>query len=626
LNTQKQILLIVVLFFTFVGGCAAYTIIDLPLRAPDQQDWTHDQSVERGALLFANNCRTCHGIKGQGGVGLPLNKPEFKDQDPLVLVANQKLLQTTLYCGRLGTRMPAWLNVNGGSLNAEQVNHLIDLITEAADPNLKDDTGQPFLDDNGNPSSKGWLEAVGFAHNLNRETNALVGGDNLDGVAKQHNIGYGELAAANNVPIFGTLSQGSVLQIPASSGSPAYDYHVYNNNETITKVADSQHVGARIIADLNGLKYKFTESKGKSTLTLLAPDGTEVPGLTQNTTLKLPASTTYTVASGDTLDAIAAKHGLTASAIASLNAAILTAQKYSDTSKPLESNNRLNLPAGTGIVVQPGQTVGTIATSHGLKPEDLQTLNGLTAETVVGAGQKLKLPDSTRYTIQIGDTLALIASGHGIAVDALVNANDPKPSDPLSAEVVLKLPPVDKFQVKGQSLDDVAQAYSNVTADSLGQANSVPANVILLIGTKLNLPADSWGSTPANTLNNGTACVQHAVPNSVYANLLPGAATPAVTAPATLSTTVKVEAHADDYTVTADGTAQPLNKGVVAIATGKSITFTNVAGLHTITQNGTKQGDNFTQGQTRTLTFDKAGQYKITCDFHPDMLINIFVQ
>ena len=262
MNTQKQILLIVVLFFTFVGGCAAYSIIDLPVRAPDQAQWTQDQSIERGALLFANNCRTCHGIMGQGGVGLPLNKPEFKDQDPLVLANNKKLLMTTLYCGRAGTRMPPWLNSNGGSLNAEQINHLIDLITAPADPNLKDDTGQPFTDPTGNPSSKGWLEAVDFAHNLNRESSALVGGDALDGIAKQHNIGYAELAKLNNVPVFGTLTQGSVLHIPGFKQMPnGYDYHVYNNNETITKVADSQHVGALILADLNNIPYKFTEEQ-----------------------------------------------------------------------------------------------------------------------------------------------------------------------------------------------------------------------------------------------------------------------------------------------------------------------------------------------------------------------------
>ena len=127
MNTHKQIVLIVALSFLFVGACAAYSAIDLPLRSPRQSAYFQSESIDRGALLFANNCRTCHGIKGQGGVGLPLNKPDFKNQDPLILVANQALIHTTLFCGRAGTLMPPWLNTNGGSLNTEQIQHLIDL-------------------------------------------------------------------------------------------------------------------------------------------------------------------------------------------------------------------------------------------------------------------------------------------------------------------------------------------------------------------------------------------------------------------------------------------------------------------------------------------------------------------
>ena len=110
MNTQKQIVMMVALMFLFVGGCAAYTAIELPVRAPSQADWTRDQSLERGALLFANNCRTCHGNLGQGGVGPQLlNNPDtqFQDQDPLKLAANRELLNRTLSCGRAGTLMPA---------------------------------------------------------------------------------------------------------------------------------------------------------------------------------------------------------------------------------------------------------------------------------------------------------------------------------------------------------------------------------------------------------------------------------------------------------------------------------------------------------------------------------------
>jgi LysM repeat protein/mono/diheme cytochrome c family protein len=620
LNTQKQILLIVVLFFTLVGGCAAYSIIDLPYRAPNQQDYQKDQSIERGALLFANNCRTCHGIKGQGGVGLPLNKPEFQNQDPLVLAANRQLIQTTLYCGRAGTLMPAWLNTNGGSLNGEQIVHLIDLITAPVSDAVKDDEG--------NPTSKGWTEAVDFAHNLNRETNALVGGDSLDSIAQGHRIGYEELAKANGLTVDSKLTAGMVLKVPGFKNDPnGYDYHVYKNNETISKITESQHVGAIILADLNNLKYKFTESKDTADFTLLNDQGAVITGMFPGTTLKLPDGAGYVVKSGDTLDDIATKNGVSASDIKSLNPNVLSGTAND---AKLDSENKLKLPPGTKAIVQPGQTLAVIATNHGTDAKTLQGLNNLTAETVVGAGQALTLPADAKYTIQTGDTIASVAQDHGITADALASLNNLKPTDPISPQVVLKMPKIDSFHVEGQTLADVAKGYSNVTAESLAAANNIaPPNSTVRIGLKLNLPADAWGSAPPNTINQGTACVEHAVPQSTFEKL-PGlsTATPeaAATPPATQAKTVSVDAHANDFTLTADGTAQPANKGIVSIAKGTVVPFKNVAGLHTIDLNGVKQGDNFKQGETRQITFNTTGEIKVTCEFHPDMFVDVFVQ
>ena len=625
MNTQKQIFLIVVLSFVFTGACTAYSIIELPSRAPSQVTWTKAQSVERGALLFANNCRTCHGIKGQGGVGLPLNSSvnpdarNFQNQDPLILKANQALLRTTISCGRAGTVMPAWLKQNSGSLNNIQVEHLIDLITSPIEEKHKDAEGVV--------TSEGWLLAVEFAHNLNRETSGNVGGDTLDTIAKAHGIGPKELAAANNVPLFGILKQGSKLTIPGFRGDPGgYTYNVYNNNETITKVAESQHVGAAIVADLNNLQYKFTEAKGKATFQLLDKDGATITGLFPGDKLKLPQGATYAVSSGDTLDAIAKRHNLSASAISALNPDTL---RNVDSTKPLDAERKLTLPPGTGVVVQDGQTLGVVASQHGLTLDVLAKENSLDAAAIVKTGDKLKLPANTPYTIQTGDTLALVAAEHGISPADLANANKLQPTDNISPAVVLVLPPVNEYDVKGDSLDAIAKTYSNVTADSLAKANGVQATSVLRIGQVLKLPADTWGSAPPDAKNPGTACVQHAVPDSSFATL-PGVGTPkaevAVVAPTTVSKDVKIDAHANDWTVTADGTAQPANKGVVTVAKGTSVGFSSVAGLHTITNNGTKDGDDLRAGQSRTLTFPTAGQFKITCDYHPAMLANIFVQ
>lgn len=602
----------IALLFLFVGGCAAYSAVDLPIRAEDQQQWTKDQSLERGALLFANNCRTCHGNTGQGGVGPQLRANEttkFQDQDPLVLAANRALIQRTLYCGRAGTLMPAWLNTNGGSLNAIQIQHLVDFLT------------YPVADDGtGEMTSKWWGEAEEFAHNLNDEVAVLVGGDTLATIAKAHGVGPKELAAANNLPVEGTLKQGSEINIPAFKGSKAYTYTAYKDNETITKIAEAQFVGARILADLNDITYDFTEKRGVATFALTL-NGQEIAGLFPGDKLKLPAGATYQVSSGDSKLSIAQQHSITVSQLESLNKNI-DASLASDAALPFE--HMLTLPKLTAVV-QEGDTLGTIAQQHGLKVDALATENGIGTDAVVAVGTALKLPSGTKYIVQTGDTWVEVAKAHGSTAAELAAANSLKETDPLLSVVVLQLPQIDSYVVKGQSIAQVAEGYGNVTAQSLAAKNNVKPTDNLRIGLQLKLPEDAWGSAPPDAKNAGTACVQYAVSKTAFDNIT-GAGGETATAPTTVSKDVKVDAHANDWVVTADGAASAPNKGVVTIAKGTAVPFTSIAGLHTITVNGKKDGDNLKQGDSRTITFNDAGTFKITCDFHPDMLANIFVQ
>ncbi|MBI2767002.1 MAG: LysM peptidoglycan-binding domain-containing protein [Chloroflexi bacterium] len=623
MNTQKQIFLIVALFFIFTGGCAAYTVIDLPIRAKDQAAWQKSQSVERGALLFANNCRACHGLTGQGGVGLPLNKDAFQNQDPLILANNKALLQRTLACGRAGTRMPVWLNTNGGSLNQRQIDHLVDLITAPVDAKYKDDQG--------NPTSEGWAFASKFGQNLNRETALAIGGDTLGTIAKDHLVGVAELQAIN--PGYGpddVIPKERTIKLPPTKQDPGgRNYIVRKDRETLTKIADGQAVGAVIIAELNNINYKL---EAKTAALTLVPAGGDTSlygnfGLFPGRTLKLPDTAQYVVKSGDTLQTIAAQHGLQPADIAGPNTKVLGG--VTDPAQALSSDTKLKLPASPVAVVQEGQTVASIAAAHGVKAEDIQALNGLQATTVVGVGQALKLPADALYAVQQGDTLASVAAAHGTTADALARANGLSPSDPIRQQVILKLPKVDKFSIKGQSLADVAKTLSNVTADSLAATNKVKANDVLQVGQPLTIPADSWGSVPPDTLNPGTACVQHAIPQSVFeSGAIPGVGSPPPTAtmPPTQSREVSISAGPSDWTVTADGAKQTANQGVVLIAKGTVVKFTGASGLHTIDINGQKQGEDFKQGETREITFNEAGTFKITCQYHPAMLATVFVQ
>jgi len=623
LNTQKQIVLIVALLFIFTGGCAAYSAIDLPIRAEDQSDWTRDQSLERGALLFANNCRTCHGNKGQGGVGPQLLNNEatqFQDQDPLRLRENRTLLQRTLSCGRAGTLMPAWLNTNGGSLNAIQIRHLVDFLSAPIE-----------VTEDGEATSHWWEEAEEFAHNLNGGLAVLISGDTLDTIAKAHGIGPKELAALNNLPLEGNIKKGTELKIPGFKGDPdGYTYTVYKSNETITKIADSQHVGALILADLNNIPYEFKEKRGVATFQLKSADGKDIPGLFPGAKLRLPKGATYTITAGDTLAAIAERHGISVSALTSLNRELLGGF---DNDEELPHERRLDLPQPR-VVVQQGDTLETIAEEHDLEPADLARENGIGEDAAVQPGQELRLPSGTQYVVQAGDTWASAAQKHGTDAAALAQANGADPNGRLSPEVVIALPDIEGYVVKGQSLEDAAAGYGNVTAASLAEANGIQENTVLAIGTQLHLPEDAFGTAPPDAKNPGTACVQYAVPNSIFEFIrtgeAPGGAEPEP--PAQVSKEVTIFATNTvpefDWIVEADGVRSEPNKGVVKMAAPAEVTFTNQAGLHSITVNGTANKPDIgpAPGDSRTITFNDPGKYKFTCDYHPAMLAWLFVE
>ncbi|HKS92226.1 MAG TPA: LysM peptidoglycan-binding domain-containing protein [Tepidiformaceae bacterium] len=619
MNTQKQIFLIVVLFFAFVGGCSAYAVFDIPHRAQEQANHLQDQSVERGALLFANNCRTCHGISGEGIIGPQLNTDGFKNQDPLVLAQTKAMLNHTISCGRAGTQMPTWLDTNGGSLSQEQINHLVDFLTEPVDPSI---TGP-----DGKPTSQGWLDAYQFAQNINRPATALIGGDSLDSIAQGHLIGYSQLAAANgNVPIDQKLKPGTIVHFPGFKAMPqGYDYHVYNDNETIRKIVDNQHYGAVILADLNNFAYSYSLKLQAATFSL-TENGQDIPGLFPGTVVKLPQGAEYVVVATDTLQSIATRQGVSLDDMLSLN------PTFADfgNDKALPSAFTLKLPDNATYTVKAGQAAAAIASLHNVSAADLLQANGLTEASILVPGTKLKLPAGANYVVQSGDTIAQVAEQHNMSADALAQLNGLKANDPISPQVVLKMPAIDHFIVQGQTLTDLAKGYSgapNDIANDFAKTNNIPVDAILRVGQSLQVPLDSAGTVPPGTINDGAACVQYAVPNNIY-QAIPGVstATATVTAPAAVSKTVEIDSHADDWTVTADGTAQPANKGVVTVAKGTAVTFNDKQGLHTITINGKQDGDNFKQGETRTITFNDAGQFKITCDFHPAMLADVFVQ
>jgi len=94
-------------------------------------------NAERGGFLYARNCRSCHGLTGQGAIerpglpGAPLN--DVGNRAPTLTAAQlgprRARLNSTIHCGRVGTAMPPWSISEGGPLNDFQIEQIVTLIT-----------------------------------------------------------------------------------------------------------------------------------------------------------------------------------------------------------------------------------------------------------------------------------------------------------------------------------------------------------------------------------------------------------------------------------------------------------------------------------------------------------------
>ncbi len=156
-NLDKKIVLGGFMLFAVFALIGAYLFALLVVRADassgtwrDKIAEEHQQeaAVTRGRNLYANLCFDCHGKDGKGdvGVGLPLNKPDFKydniKADPAKLAATESLLDLTIHRGRPkpppSFSMPPWGNADGGPLNDEQIRQLIAFIEHGADADWAD--------------------------------------------------------------------------------------------------------------------------------------------------------------------------------------------------------------------------------------------------------------------------------------------------------------------------------------------------------------------------------------------------------------------------------------------------------------------------------------------------------
>jgi beta-lactamase class A len=115
--------------------------------------------------------------------------------------------------------------------------------------------------------------------------------------------------------------------------------------------------------------------------------------------------------------------------------AILSAQSFASAREAVST-----------YLIQPGDTLSTIANTTGVSLDKLISLNGISNPDLIIAGDTLSLmgggtqASGTRYTVKPGDTLWDISRTTGASMDSLVQLNGLGNADYLSVGQVLRVP------------------------------------------------------------------------------------------------------------------------------------------------------------------------------------------
>ncbi|MDU5107449.1 MULTISPECIES: LysM peptidoglycan-binding domain-containing protein [unclassified Clostridium] len=136
----------------------------------------------------------------------------------------------------------------------------------------------------------------------------------------------------------------------------------------------------------------------------------------------------YVVKEGDTLSSIAVKYGTTYESIAKLNGISNPNLIYPGQVLKIEASKK-DASNGEAIyyTVKDGDSLSLIAAKYGVSYQTLASINGISNPNLIYPGQVLLIRGDNKskiyYTVRPGDTISSIAATHGLSYQSIVNLN-----------------------------------------------------------------------------------------------------------------------------------------------------------------------------------------------------------
>jgi len=251
------------------------------------------------------------------------------------------------------------------------------------------------------------------------------------------------------------LPLAAAVSLAISSGAHADLRHTVAPGESLTSIAAADGVSIHALAGANRLAPDALLIAGS--VLRIPPRGTGFSRAAPHRASPMPAHR-YTVRPGDTLSALAARAGVSVSALAARNHlrpnGLLIAGvtiELPGAAPSVSSPAKPTAPALSRYVIQPGDTLTALAARTGISERRLAAINRLPADALLIAGASLAVPGpatkhskptltTVSYVVQPGDTLSAIASRAGTSWVALAAMNGISPGAVLLAGATLRVP------------------------------------------------------------------------------------------------------------------------------------------------------------------------------------------
>lgn len=226
---------------------AVYWVIE-PARINGQIDGYYDQDVKAGAVLFVDNCATCHGNNAGGGAApnpygdAPWPAPALDNiaaryVDSEIVTDLPHFLTETVKQGRSGTPMPAWGTAYNGALNDFQINQIVRYILSIQNDQVPEVDAAAFA---GQSGMQLYANNCARCHGDNLQGQV---GPRLDTIYERYNADLDDPGTFEPVraTILGTLMNGR--SVPAVGQMPSFaDELPPDAMESIIDYIESQQV------------------------------------------------------------------------------------------------------------------------------------------------------------------------------------------------------------------------------------------------------------------------------------------------------------------------------------------------------------------------------------------------